>query len=241
MVVKRCIQISLLLAMTAGSAVQAQLGAFTPTLTISPRQPTTTDRVVVHAVVASDYPLSFSGIDRSGNTFTLHAGQFALSPLPPPTTYTADFDLGVLSVGSYRVELGDSSVAFSVAPPNILVLGDRFWVGIQRDATLSDLNGGESATPVKLTGDSGYFWFFDSGNIEVTVKILDGSAVNGHFWLFAASMTDRPFVIKVYDTQGYCGISPCFPKLYINPGGQNQNFIDVRAFTTSGVEQPGVP
>jgi hypothetical protein len=33
---------------------------------------------------------------------------------------------------------------------------------------------------VPLTGNTGYFWFFNSSNVELMVKVLDGDAVNGH-------------------------------------------------------------
>lgn len=42
-----------------------------------------------------------------------------------------------------------------------------------------------SARP--LTDESGAFWFFDPVNIEVTIKVLDGRPINGHFWVFIAN------------------------------------------------------
>ena len=32
-------------------------------------------------------------------------------------------------------------------------------------------------TASQLTGDSGYFWFFNAINIEVVVKVLDGCGI----------------------------------------------------------------
>jgi photosystem II stability/assembly factor-like uncharacterized protein len=46
------------------------------------------------------------------------------------------------------------------------------------------------ASAVPMTSDTGYFWFFDPANVEMTVKVLDGCSLNGHYWVFAAGMTD---------------------------------------------------
>src|SRR5262245_61313640 len=51
-----------------------------------------------------------------------------------------------------------------------------------------------------LTEDSGYFWFFDSENIELVVKTLDGCSTNGRFWFFAAGLTNVEVEITVTDT-----------------------------------------
>lgn len=34
-----------------------------------------------------------------------------------------------------------------------------------------------------LTPESGAFWFFSPQNVELFVKVLDGRALNGHFWV----------------------------------------------------------
>lgn len=232
MVAQRSIGLALLLAVASGAALRAQ-GSVTATLTVSPSRPTIQDRVMVHAAVTSTYPFSFTRVDRSDDTFTIVGGTFPVSPLPPAATYSADFDLGVLPAGIYQVELAGSSVSFEVLPPTVLLLGDRFRVSLLRGATVVSpllVTGGEAAAAVRLSDLSGYFWFFDSANVEVTVKIIDGTPVNGHFWLFAATMTDQPFVLEVVDTSVVCAVAPCLPRLYVNPAGKNQNFIDVRAF-----------
>ena len=56
------------------------------------------------------------------------------------------------------------------------------------------------ATAVPLTGDTGYFWFFDPANIELVTKVLDGCAVSGNFWFFAGGLTDVGVEIDVTDT-----------------------------------------
>lgn len=243
MAVKRSIRLAVCLAICFGVCLSLMAAAAleaqdTVVVTLSPTQPTTADHVLVHAAVTSGEALSFIRVDRTGNLFTVVYGALPLSPQPPRATYTGDFDLGVLPGGRYQVAVGGTVTSFDVTVPQVvapttLLLGGRFSVTLLRGATIESpllVTGGEPATAVLLTGDSGYFWFYDSGDVEVTVKILDGSGVNGHYWVFAASMTDQPFVLRIIDTQGFCGISPCPPKLYEGVAGKNQNFIDVNAF-----------
>jgi hypothetical protein len=50
-----------------------------------------------------------------------------------------------------------------------------------------------------LTGDTGSFWFFTANNIEMTIKVVDGRAVNGKFWFFAGALSDVAYTITVTD------------------------------------------
>ena len=56
-------------------------------------------------------------------------------------------------------------------------------------------------TGVKLTGDSGYFWFFDPTNIEVVTKVLNGCAITNAYWVFGAGLTNVSVHLVVTDTQ----------------------------------------
>ena len=55
------------------------------------------------------------------------------------------------------------------------------------------------AHPASLGDGSGYFWFFDPGNVELTVKALDGCGANGHEWIFIAGMTNMKVQVRVAD------------------------------------------
>lgn len=55
-------------------------------------------------------------------------------------------------------------------------------------------------TGIPLTADSGYFWFFDSTNIEVVVKVLNGCALTDAYWVFAAGLTNIAVDLTVTDT-----------------------------------------
>jgi plastocyanin len=54
---------------------------------------------------------------------------------------------------------------------------------------------------VGLTSDSGYFWFFDSANIEVVIKVLNGCAINNNYWVFAAGLTNVAVHLSVVDSE----------------------------------------
>jgi hypothetical protein len=79
-----------------------------------------------------------------------------------------------------------------------LCLGGRFRVDVQ----FTDPRNGQAAagTPVPLTGDTGAFWFFAPSNLELMVKVLDGRAANGHFWVFYGALSDVEYTITVTDT-----------------------------------------
>jgi hypothetical protein len=78
-----------------------------------------------------------------------------------------------------------------------------------------------------LTDNAGTFWFFDPANVELIVKVLDGCAVNGHFWFFAAGLTDVAVSLNVTDAQTGA------MRTYTNPRGTAYLPVqDINAFST---------
>jgi hypothetical protein len=109
--------------------------------------------------------------------------------------YTIRFRCGWLGSGSYRASLQCAGVC---QESNTMLLHDgRFTVQVNWVSPDSDGEG----TPIPLTSDSGYFWFFENTNVELLVKIKDGCAVNDYFWFFWGAMTDVAYTITVTDTQ----------------------------------------
>src|SRR5262249_2917514 len=99
-----------------------------------------------------------------------------VNPLPAPAAAAATFcstepDALCLEGGRYRVEAS--------------------WT--QGDGTTGP------GHAVSLTGDTGYFWFFDAENVEVVVKSLDGCGVNSEQWFFAGGLTNVRVDLKVTD------------------------------------------
>jgi hypothetical protein len=66
---------------------------------------------------------------------------------------------------------------------------------------------------VALTGDTGTFTFFDAANVEIVLKVLDGRALNNHFWVFYGALSDVEYTVTVEDTQ------TGKRKTYFNPRG----------------------
>jgi ELWxxDGT repeat protein len=81
---------------------------------------------------------------------------------------------------------------------------------------------------VPLTADTGYFWFFGAGDVELIVKVLDGRALNQSFWVFYGALSDVEYTITVTDTA--TGLT----RQYFNPSGQLASVGDTSAFGPLG-------
>lgn len=84
------------------------------------------------------------------------------------------------------------------------------------------------ATQVAVpSADSGLLWFFDGDNWEVLIKVLNGCAVNNHYWIFYGALTDVQYTLTVVDTQ--TGQT----RVYFNPLGTPSPLVtDTSAFAT---------
>ncbi|MEO8190845.1 MAG: PKD domain-containing protein [Acidobacteriota bacterium] len=87
--------------------------------------------------------------------------------------------------------------------------------------------------PVALTGDTGYFWFFTSNNVELVVKVVDGAAVNGNFWFFSGALSDVEYTVQVADTRTGA------VRTYVNPQGTLASSADTSAFSAARASSPG--
>ena len=83
------------------------------------------------------------------------------------------------------------------------------------------------ARPLALTRDTGGFWFFTPTNAELVVKVLDGTSLNGHFWVFYGSLTDVAFDLTITDTL------TGWQRTYHNPAGTMASQADTRAFPSA--------
>jgi hypothetical protein len=103
----------------------------------------------------------------------------------------------------------------------LCLAGKRFQV----ELTFKDASGrpGTGKT-VALTSTTGSFWFTSASSPEVAVKIVDGSSVNGKYWIFIAGLTNLEYTLKVTDT--VAGRQ----KLYTNPRGRFQSQADTQTF-----------
>lgn len=62
----------------------------------------------------------------------------------------------------------------------------------------NDRSGVSGAEP--YADRTGFFWFFKPDNIELVVKVLDGTPVNGKTWVFYGALTDVGYTLTVTDT-----------------------------------------
>lgn len=99
--------------------------------------------------------------------------------------------------------------------------GGRFQVGVE----WADFTGNnDTGRAVPLSDDTGSFWFFDATNVELVLKVLDGRAINGHFWVFYGALSNVEYRVTVTDTvTGEV-------RVYLNPPGELASRGDTRAF-----------
>ena len=101
------------------------------------------------------------------------------------------------------IELDES---ISVAEPDVLdnagsctatsnracVLGNRFSLQVAKSGGFQ---------PVATSGSlSAVFHFGNSANWEVLAKVLNGCALNNHYWVFGAGATGQAYSLHVVDT-----------------------------------------
>lgn len=93
-----------------------------------------------------------------------------------------------------------------------------------------------------LGESTGGFAFADPGTVEVMLKVLDGTPINGRWWVFATGVTNVATVLTITDTTTQA------QKVYVNPQGtvfqpiQDTNaFPDARRASAGDLEPPGVP
>ncbi len=140
--------------------------------------------------------------------------------------YTIEDDgPAVFSVSSQQGESSLYSLVSTLAPcsPTASVLclgGDRFEVEVE----WTDFSGGSGAGRARpLTEDTGSFWFFAEDNLELVVKVIDGTPLNDHHWVFYGSLSDVGYRMTVTDT------STGRRRVYTNPPGTFASQGDITA------------
>ena len=119
----------------------------------------------------------------------------------------------------------NDSVLVSSDDVTYLANANRFEVSVSfRDFTDRSDTGRLVAA---RSADSALFYFFDADNWEVMVKVLDGCAINQHYWVFAAATTNVEYELTVVDRVTGEDQS------YFNPlGTRSPAITDTQAFAT---------
>lgn len=126
-------------------------------------------------------------------------GQPAVAlPAHPPTTCSAGADVLCLRGGTFRAEVE--------------------FIDPRTGAT-------RRAQSLPLTDESGAFWFFDDENVELFIKVLDGRAINSHFWVFHGALTDIEYTLSIADEADGHRVWT-----YHNPRGRMRSGADTGAF-----------
>jgi hypothetical protein len=112
-----------------------------------------------------------------------------------------------------------STIPFS-NPSTLHLSGQRFGIDVQWRDAQGKTGGGQA---VALTDDTGYFWFFSPDNVELAVKLVDGRALNGHWWLFYGGLSDVEYTLTLTDS--VTGNS----RTYHNPQGTMASLGDTEA------------
>ena len=152
-----------------------------------------------------------------GNAITVQFSEGCdYTPVISPHIFEREIQVGPLAAGEYEVRFithlaGDSRQRLHretlivhdadrcVPSDTALCLQDgRFrlevnWKDFQNQA------GKGHAVPLPERDDSGLFWFFQEENIELTVKVLNGCALGGHFWVFLSSASTVEYTVTVTD------------------------------------------
>lgn len=146
-------------------------------------------------------------------TFRVHArNAYGASPLSNLASATTAGDAGPCTAGAEA----------------LCLLAARFRV-LAHWRDTAGANGRGNGTLLAGSDQVGLFSFFDAGNVELIVKLLDGQGANGFFWTFYGGLSTVEYWITVVDTAS--GAS----RTYHNPAGSLCGGGDVKSLP--GAEQ----
>jgi thermitase len=143
-----------------------------------------------------------------------------------PPGYDVRFGAGLVdALGAASTAAANHVGACTPGPSALCLAGDRFRV-----ETLWRRSDGTSGAgrAVRLTPNTGYFWFFNETNVEMVSKVLDAcSGPQPRFWVFAGGLTNVEVRLRVTDTRSGA------VREYLNPQGSAfQPIQDTNAFAT---------
>jgi plastocyanin len=137
----------------------------------------------------------------SGGTFSTYSNEASAATDTTPAPCVADAATLCLSGGRFKAQLA--------------------W---RSDPTTT---GQGSAVPIPSAPDSGLFFFFSPGNLEMLIKTLNGCGLNDKLWVFYAATTNVEFTLTLTDTM------TGKVKVYFNPLGTAAAPVqDTSAFAT---------
>ncbi len=203
---------------------------------------------VVFTDVDSATSTTLQFFDQTGNSL----GTFAAPALLPGSqnlsflgvSFNAGERVARVRITSGNVALGpdDAPLDTDVVAMDDFIYGEpqRLLANCLTDGTTLCLEGGrfkvqatfrapsqttsQTASTVPITGDSGAFTFFSANNLELMVKVVDGTAFNGRIWVFVGAASNVEYTVTVTDT------TTNTVKNYFNPQGTLASIADISAF-----------
>ena len=205
--------------MAAAAMFATAAGLQASTLTFSP-QPARTGQAITATFTSIDFGCEDEGQmvveSISGGTVVLRATRPGCPILPCCwTEYTAQASFGPLAAGTYRVEVYEEGTLREIKQLEVLAaptctststalcLGDSHFE-VTADWRDFDGNTGVANTvPDQLggSGDYGLLRFFSANNPELLVKVLDGCAINGRYWVFVSPGSNVEYEVTVRDVR----------------------------------------
>ncbi len=114
----------------------------------------------------------------------------AVQPIPPAP--------GLPAVGKSPIAAGEYTDCRPTSTP--LVFDGGYEVSLCYETAEGVV--GEGRGGIWASGQAGLLWFFDRGNAEVLVKVLNGCSYNGRRWVYVAPVTDVAFNLHVTSRKG---------------------------------------
>jgi hypothetical protein len=183
----------------------------------------------INAFILGTYTLG--QLNGGSSFFNVDTGLIPFTP-PPPGTYSITMALMEYDGTQYVyqdfltfsiLQTFTGSSACTQTSTSLCLNNNRFRVTASWQTSTAS---GQGAA-VRLTSDTGYFWFFSSNNVEMVVKVLNGCPLNSRYWVFSGGLTNVFVTIEVTDTLTGA------VKIYTNP--INTAFLpiqDTSAFAT---------
>jgi hypothetical protein len=214
----------------------------------TPSQAFTKGFGVVFTDVDSPTSTTLQFFDQTGNSL----GTFAVPALLPGSqnlsflgvSFNAGERVSKVRITSGNAPLGPNDAPFGtdVVAMDNFIYGEPqpLLAGCLTDGTSLCLGGGrfkvqatfrtpsqttaQTATAVPIASDSGAFSFCSANNLELLVKVVDGHAFNGKFWVFIGAASNVEYTVTVTDT------STASVRTYFNPEGTLASYADANAF-----------
>jgi hypothetical protein len=150
------------------------------------------------------------------------AAAFSQEPGVESSSHFQDLNVDYAPSISSRTEAPSTCVANA----NTLCLNNRrFQVRVNWDTTGVGTNSQQGpGVAIPQSNLTGLFWFFSPSNIELIVKVIDGTGLNGKFWVFYGALSTVRYDLEVKDT--LTGLV----KTYSNQAGNICGVPDTEAF-----------